>query len=289
MNIRKALVLYKKTAYSVYKGEKIISTGSGKSALLRAEHRQLKKAHEEHHRTYEYVTQVLNEFNISYKSYYRGGRISFDSYDLVLTIGGDGTFLKASGYISDQLLIGVNSATSYSVGRLCSADIHNFKNVLKSVIDGQHKIENLQRLDLKTSDSPVSRQVLNDILITHTNPAMLSRYSIVIGARREEQRSSGIWISTPVGSTGAIGSAGGRVLSPYAKKFQYLPRELYQGLGNKYKLRGGVLSGRQSMRVVSLMPKGKIYIDGGHNFIDFPYGKEIRIKLSKKPIRTLKI
>ncbi len=285
MKSSKILVLYKKTAYSIYKGEKIIGD-SAATSLLRAEHRRLRKAHDEHHQTYEHVIQSLKEMGVAFKAFYRGREIPFRDYDIVLTIGGDGTFLKASSFLDKQLIIGINSAPSYSVGRLCTMKLDSFQSTMSKVMAGRHKVRELQRIELRVGKRP-PLNVLNDVLIAHSNPAVLSRYSLKIAGKQEEQRSSGIWVSTPVGSSGAIGSAGGKQLPAYAKKFQYLPRELYEGLYDPYKLVGGVLGPRASLNLVSLMPKGRVYVDGGQNQIEFPYGEHIRLTLSKNPIRTL--
>ena len=43
--------------------------------------------------------------------------------------------------------------------------------------------------------------VINDVLIAHKNPAATSRYLLELNKTKEEQRSSGIWIATPMGST----------------------------------------------------------------------------------------
>jgi len=44
---------------------------------------------------------------------------------------------------------------------------------------------------------PIPELVLNEVLIAHSNPAATSRYIIEVDDMKEEQRSSGLWISTP--------------------------------------------------------------------------------------------
>jgi len=48
----------------------------------------------------------------------------------------------------------------------------------------------------------------------------VSRYYLKIGNLREEQRDSGLWISTAAGSSGAIRSAGGKLFKNEEKKMQ---------------------------------------------------------------------
>ena len=117
----------------------------------------------------------------------------------------------------------------------------------------------------------------------------MSRYRLEIGGRQEEQRNSGLWISTALGSSGAIQSAGGKVINPGLKKMQYWPRELYVMLGRKYQLTGGLLSGNQKISVVSLMREGMLCVDGAHYHFPFPFGSKLKISLSPHPLRMIRI
>jgi len=126
--------------------------------------------------------------------------------------------------------------------------------------------------------------VLNDILIAHQNPAAMSRYAIRVNGTQEEQRSSGLWLSTAVGSTAAIKSAGGRVLPRESKAIQYLPRELYYGPGTTYRLTGGLVQLGRAIVLRSLMREGMVYADGEHLRVPFRYGDVLRVSRSPQPL-----
>jgi len=286
--MKKVLLLYKKTVLSIYREKNIIGASEPSSRLLKSQLVRLKKADEEHSNTLTYIKEVLKKHDILAKAYYREAHVPFDEFDNIITVGGDGTFLKAAASARKQTIIGVNSALSFSVGRLCVANINNFDQIITKLQAGDFQIKELNRLSL-SSDGVNSFNVLNDVLIAHCNPAVLSRYVIKIDDLEEEQRSSGIWFSTAIGSSGAIRSAGGRVLDPYSSEMQYLPRELYEGLHGKYRLTGGVLDRSKAIKVTSLMPQGNIYIDGTNKTLSFTYGQELKISISKFPIRTIKI
>lgn len=286
--MKKVLLLYKKTVFSIYRERKIIGTSEPSSHLLKSQLIRLKKADQEHTNTLNFVKDVLKKYNITAKAYYREAHVPFDEFDTIITVGGDGTFLKAAASAKNQTIIGVNSSLSFSVGRLCVANIKNFDQILTRMQAGEFQLKKLQRLSL-TINGIKKADVLNDVLIAHLNPAVLSRYVLKINGTVEEQRSSGIWVSTAIGSSGAIRSAGGRVLEPYSSEMQYLPRELYEGLNGTYRLKGGVLDHTKSIKVYSLMPQGNIYIDGTNRIFPFTYGQELKISISKFPIRTIKI
>lgn len=274
---RPVLLLYKRSAYSYYK-----------QLNLRKEISRFQQAHHAHLQTLATVEKTLRRHGIAYVKYARGEKIPYKSSNLVITIGGDGTFLEAARNIDNQLILGVNSAPLSSRGKLCVATADNFEKILKKVIGKQIKIDLWQRLYIKLDGYSRPLECLNDILVCHTNPAAVSRYYIKIGNIQEEQRSSGLWIATPAGSTGAMRSAGGHVLKITDKKLQYKPRELYQGKGIPvYRLKGGVLRENPLIIVTSLMREGMVFADGTHVPLKFPFNATLRVSLSPNPVRAL--
>ncbi|MGE0269319.1 MAG: NAD(+)/NADH kinase [Candidatus Omnitrophota bacterium] len=284
--MKKVLVLYKKTVFSIYKEKNIIGTAEPASRLLKSQLIRFKKADEEHSNTFNYIKDVLKKHDIPAKYYFREGQVPFNEFDKIITVGGDGTFLRAAASARDQIIIGVNSSLTYSVGRLCAGNINNFDQIITKLKTGDYIQKDLHRLSLSL-DGGSGVNVLNDALIAHSNPAVLSRYVLNINKVEEEQRSSGIWVSTATGSSGAIRSAGGEQLDPYSPDMQYMPRELYEGLNGAYRLKGGILGRTQSVKITSLMPQGNVYIDGTSRILPFTYGQELKISISKLPVRTI--
>ena len=283
------LLLYKRSAYKIYFLDPQKPLTNSKSDFIKKEFARFKESHDEHYAALREVSRVLYSHGVRFTECYRGKNIDYSPYDLVITVGGDGTFLEAVRRVKNQVIIGVNSAPEYSVGRLCIATSKNFGKILSKILAGDFKIVNLHRIQVQFSKNQKPVNALNDVLICHQNPAMLCRYYAQIGRIKEEQRSSGVWISTAVGSSGAIKSAGGKVLPQFDKRMQYMPRELYQGKLTRYKLRGGVLGSSDSVKVVSLMRRGMVYIDGAHQRVGFEYGDAIQIKLSPNPVKTILI
>lgn len=245
-----------------------------------------KDMHISHQRTLAEVRRVLRKLKINYHVSNRKARIPYDRYDLVITVGGDGTFLQAAGHLTDQLILGVNSDAKRSVGNFCVANEKNFEDIFDRIMSGKLPPTKFSRLLLKVSDNKRKFYVLNDILACDINPAAMSRYEIAVEGRREEQRSSGVWVSTASGSTGAIRSSGGVRLKRTSEKAQYRPRELYARSGRRYHLTGQVLSLKKPLKIRSLMRKGVIYVDGAHTKIPFAYGQTATVTRARSPIRT---
>ena len=277
MKIKNALIVYKKSAYEIYFLE-------SKGLHFASARREMKRAHHEHLRTLARVKQVLREEKIKFSAYLRGKITDYRAYDFIISVGGDGTFLEAARHTKNQIILGVNSDPKRSVGRLCTVSRKNFKKALKHILDGKAKIKLLNRIRVIHPRLNKKINALNDVLICHQNPAAMSRYRLAIGGITEDQRGSGIWISTAAGSSGAIRAAGGKILPLESKAIQYIPRELFLGHGAKYRLKGGVVSSRKPVKAYSMMHNGAVYIDGANLSLPFRFTDRVELSISKAPL-----
>lgn len=258
------------------------------SAFVRRDKRRFQRARQAHARALEKVKRHLKERSVPYKAVYQARRHDYAPYALIISVGGDGTFLEAARRArSHQLILGVNSDPQRSAGSFCAADGKTFGETLDRVLEGKAPAIRLNRLQLKLNGRNLGLQVVNDILVTHGKPAAMSRYWLEIGSRQEEQRSSGLWISTAAGSTGAIKSAGGRSMDRRSQAVQYRPRELYQGVGLRCRLKGGVTALRRPIRIGSLMQEGLICVDGEHLKVPFRYGDLLEVVKSPHSLRLI--
>ena len=284
MNI---LLLYKNSTYAGYflSDRKRLAQLEG---LLNSEEiRRFRRTHENHFWSLSYVEAVLKHRKLKFTKACRGSSLDFNKYDLVITVGGDGTFLEAARQVKSGLVWGVNSDPTWSVGRFCSGNPKNFESMLDRVLSKRASIKKFHRLNLSFSDGTQSMTVLNDILICHHNPGAMSRYFLTVGKTREEQRSSGVWVATAAGSSGGLHSAGGKVLPQETKEFQYRPRELYRGRKIRYHHKGGILKSTQKLTLTSLMREGVVFVDGSHVCLPFSFGSKIFITRSPNPLRII--
>ncbi|MDP3723943.1 MAG: NAD(+)/NADH kinase [Candidatus Omnitrophota bacterium] len=284
----RVLVVYKKSAYHIYVLERRSPLFVGpKARTLPWDVRRLRQAHEAHQATLTEVERALRARGLRYRVIYRAMQHDYSPYDLVISVGGDGTFLEAARGVTRQPILGVNSDPARSAGTFCRADARTFAGILEAVLNGGARTLRLHRMRLTLNGEALGFQVLNDILVAHQNPAAMSRYEIQVNGVKEEQRSSGLWLSTAVGSTAAIKSAGGQVLPRDSKAIQYLPRELYYGSGATYRLTGGLVPPGRTITLRSLMREGMVYVDGEHLKIPFRYGDVLRVSRSPQPLSVV--
>ena len=182
-------------------------------------------------------------------------------------MGGDGTFLEAARNAGRTPLLGVNSDPTRSEAAFSAATARTFPRLVRLALKGQLRGVWLYRLKILLNGIVLPDRALNDVLLVHDDPATMSRYRLKIGGREEAQKSSGLWVSTAAGSSGAILAAGGQRLPWSARLFQYRPRELYRGRLSRHRLRGAILSARVAVQVTWLMRQGAAYIDGPHHRI----------------------
>lgn len=285
MKIKNILILYKT---SVYEHSIAGRPGLAKLKLMR---RGLMKrfigTHNEHYRTLKKLEEFLRTEGVRYSRAVRGSRVDFSPYGLIITVGGDGTFLEAAARVKGQLMLGINSDPQWSVGRFCYANAKNFRSILRRVLRGKAEVRSFNRMQIELKNTGRRMAVLNDILVCHANPAAMSRYYLQFKGQKEEQRSSGVWVATAAGSTGAIRSAKGRVLPEESRSLQFVVRELYCGKLGKPKKHSAVFSAKDHLKIVSLMKDGVIFVDGSHVSVPFPFGEEITIRNSPYPLKVV--
>jgi NAD+ kinase len=240
---------------------------------------------------HEYHQQALTRLSNYFSDIvYRGdlNRSLVSEYDLVITVGGDGTVLDVSHYIFDSTpVFGVNStkgAKLSSEGFFCCATIHDLEEKLDQLHSGKLNRTALNRLELRLDGQMTDELALNDILVCHSNPASMSWYRLICGNKEEHQRSSGVWVCTAAGSTAASLSAGGSVMEIGSASLQYVVREPAISPSRNFSLLKG-LSG--SLEFIAEMRSGCIYVDGSHIRYDFPYGSRLSISISSNPLVLL--
>jgi NAD+ kinase len=287
LKLRKVLILHKKSTFQI----QAIEHRESRFIKLLQEHSEVvtrvKLAHDEHVRTLNHLESELSKRDIEFQSIARAElKVRVEDVDLMIAVGGDGTFLDASHSLEEIPLLGVNSSTSSSFGHFCLANNNNLSAVLDGIESGKIEPSTLLRLELELNGSALPELVLNEVLIAHSNPAATSRYFIGLDEAEEEQRSSGIWVGTASGSTGSLRSAGGAVMNITEPNYQYLVREPYLRPKQQFHLLRGVLSRSQTLKVTSQMRTGVIYIDGQHIDYQFGLGDELVIRASETGLKT---
>lgn len=279
----RVLVTYKKSRLEYHRSS---ADGSGTSSRHHGvDADTLEDAHRAHRESIEQVTDYLRQSGLDFESIYRGQLDSVDGFDLVTTVGGDGTVLDVSHRVCETPLLAINSHPDSSVGYFCAGRAPEFPDLLTRAADGDLPAFELERFSVDLDGRELQIPVLNEVLVAHANPAGVARYTLrPAEGGTEHQRSSGVWISTPAGSTGAIRSAGGFVLPLDSDYMEYLVREPYPHSREIYRHERGVQSMDHPFEVTSRMEEGRIFLDGPHLSYPFPAGEVLQIGRGEHPV-----
>ncbi|HXJ98603.1 MAG TPA: NAD kinase [Gelidibacter sp.] len=150
-----------------------------------------------------------------------------ESFDLLISIGGDGTILRAITYVSNLAIpiIGVNTGR---LGFLATIQNNRIESAIDSIFEGNYKISERSLLCVETNpeneDLTQLNFALNEIAISRKNTtSMITVETHLDGEYLTSYWADGLIVSTPTGSTGYSLSCGGPVISPAAKSFAITP------------------------------------------------------------------
>jgi NAD+ kinase len=138
--------------------------------------------------------------------------------DLVIVVGGDGTLLHTARELadSDVRILGINRGR---LGFLADIGYDQMHDALDRILSGDYQEDLRFMLDAEVRDEANEvrghSRALNDVVIHKWNTARMIEFETWIDGRFvDTQRSDGMIVSTPTGSTAYALSGGGPLVSP---------------------------------------------------------------------------
>ena len=205
-----------------------------------------------------------------------------ETVDLIIVFGGDGTLLNsARKYLDYEIpILGINMG---KVGFLTDIKVDNFEKSLSDILDGNYLIEERNLVSAKFNETHLYG--LNEVVIHSGSYAQLMRYQLSVNDKIVyEQRSDGLIVATPTGSTAYALSAGGPIIHPSLDVWTILPM-LPQSLSS----RPFIISSEEKV-IINLFDgpneQAKICVDGQDD-IDLPFNVEISVSKMKKTLKLV--
>ncbi|MFT4297906.1 MAG: hypothetical protein ACMXX5_01820 [Candidatus Woesearchaeota archaeon] len=228
------------------------------------------------------VCNTLDSLNLKYKKILRDKAApqDFKNKSFVIIVAGDGTTLRTCQKIKNEcLILTVNSSPLTTEGFLTRAKIDNFHKKFSNIIKGNFKIEKIPKLKVKVNNKILPKRAINEVLISTKSPY----HTFIYDLNENIEKSTGILVSTPIGSTGWAKSAGGKVMKPNSKKMQFVIREPYNGRIYKVKKKYGIVD---SFKVKAISP-GIIVFDSVENEFHFKKEDIIEVIYSKETLNFI--
>lgn len=136
--------------------------------------------------------------------------------DFVISMGGDGTLLRAAGHVGSKgtPILGVNMGR---LGFLADVLPSEIEEAIASLYDGNYDIENHTVIQAEADGRPLQgpSYALNDIaVLKRDNASMITIHAEVDGEYLVTYQADGLIVSTPTGSTAYSLSNGGPIIVP---------------------------------------------------------------------------
>lgn len=143
--------------------------------------------------------------------------------DLIIVVGGDGTLLGTAreAVLHDTPVLGINLGRLGFLVDISPDDMHKS---LDQVFDGDYETDARSLLQVSFDDDSQQHVAFNDIVLHKWNTARLIEFETFINKQFvDRQRSDGLIISTPTGSTAYALSGGGPLIHPAVDAIALVP------------------------------------------------------------------
>jgi NAD kinase len=224
----------------------------------------------------------------------------FGKQDMIVVLGQDGLVANTLKYLDQQPVVAINPDPKRWEGALLPFEVKDVSLILPEVIEGTRQVKKITMAHIKLNNGQQMYGV-NDLFIgpkTHTS----IRYQIKLGETEEQHSSSGIIVSTGLGSTGWLKSIltgtngvcvalGKPINVTNVKNFKwdsnylmFTVREPWPSKFSQATLVFGRITLTKPMALISQMPeRGVIFSDGiEQDFLEFNSGTQATIGVADK-------
>ncbi len=226
----------------------------------------------------------------------------FSDNDIVVTIGIDGLVANTAKYLSGQPLVAVNPDPEHIDGVLLPFNVNNAISGTKNIVKGNFRSRKISMAETQLNDGQ-TLLAFNDFFIG-VKSHVSARYLIETNGKKERHSSSGVIVSTGVGSTGWLSSMfnmangilagtqrGDREKNLLSSRFDwedeklaYVVREPFISKTSTASVVFGYINSETPLVISSEMPEGGVIFSDGveADFLAFNSGAVATISLAKK-------
>ncbi len=215
-------------------------------------------------------------------------RPQVEGTDLILSIGGDGTILRAAQAIMPRRIpiAGINLGR---LGFMTELSVSETMEKLPLLLEGKGTVDarSVLAAEIETAEGREPRQfyALNDVVIARGGtPRLVTIDAGVDGLPMTTYRADGVIAATATGCTGYSLSAGGPVLHPQSRDFVLIP--VMPHLSYSFPM---VLPPASVGRLKLTSPTPGILSIDGHINIDLDCGDVVTVRVSSATVEFLRV
>ena len=209
-----------------------------------------------------------------------------DKTDLVVTVGGDGTILRAVQVTAASAIpiVGINMGR---LGFMTELQVHEALEKLPLYLNGEVRVEERNMLQARVIRGNSSRSkeegpyhALNDAVLARGAVSRVVTVTCTIdGAQLTTFRADAVILSTATGSTGYNLAVGGPILDPMSDDLVLKPVAAHMGLT------AGLVLASSAKVVLSLegYQEAILSVDG---YVDYPLTPGDRVELEQSPFKA---
>ena len=139
----------------------------------------------------------------------------FDA-DFVISMGGDGTFLRAASMVGGKQIpiLGINTGR---LGFLADVNAQEIEHTIQALYEGDYTVDTRAVIQVETEGQPLQGYscALNDVaILKRDNASMIAIHTTINGDYLTTYQADGLILSTPTGSTAYSLSNGGPIIVP---------------------------------------------------------------------------
>ncbi|MCM1053299.1 MAG: NAD(+)/NADH kinase [Ruminococcus sp.] len=230
---------------------------------------------------------IAKDLEQSLKNY--GFKLVDKNYDLAISIGGDGSFLRMvneTRFKKNLLYVGINAGT---LGFLQEIDVNNCLDFVKRLNTNNYKLEDINIAEIKViSENKIYKfHALNEVVVRDIDLNLFKSKILIDNEVLEDFCGDGFLISTSTGSTAYNLSYNGPIIYNTLDTLVLTPMapiisKLYKNFSNSLIIPSG--------KVVALNPKNSdilLTIDGANHYLRNVI--KIEVKIENKRIKCLRM
>ncbi len=204
--------------------------------------------------------------------------------DLILSVGGDGTFLETVLKIKD-LGIPVAGVNTGRMGFLANIPGEDIGNSVNQLCNSEYEIIERSLLEITRPSGifeDISPVALNEVTIQKATMSMITIHVYVSGTFLNTYWADGLIVSTATGSTAYNLASGGPILSPEDESIIISPISAHN-----LTIRPIVVSGKSLLRMVMEARTDEYMATCDFRFKKLPIGEEIHISKAEAKLKTV--